>query len=177
MCAMPSKDTDPHPPLSRRGFVALATRAVLWMVGGAAAVGLGRYLSYSPSTARPTRFTLDVPEAYPSGARVVVPGAGAAVYRDAEGFFARSLTCGHLGCRVRPSQDGGFACPCHGSRFAAEGARLQGPAPRDLEGLALALDDRGRLVVDLSARVDSAWRLASTPPIQASTPRKGICRT
>jgi cytochrome b6-f complex iron-sulfur subunit len=118
-----------------------------------------------------------MPKAYPLGERVVVPAAGAAVHRDAGGFFARSLTCGHLGCRVRPSDDGGFACPCHGSRFAAEGARLQVPAPRDLEGLALALDDQGRLVVDLSGRVDSAWRLPPPPPIQARRSRKEACRT
>ena len=43
--------------------------------------------------------------------------------------------------------------------FARDGGRLQGPAPRDLEGVALALDEQGRLVLDLSSKVDPAWRL------------------
>lgn len=41
---------------------------------------------------------------------------------------ALSLTCTHLGCRVRPASSGGFACPCHGSRFAADGSLTAGPA-------------------------------------------------
>ncbi len=41
---------------------------------------------------------------------------------------ALSLTCTHLGCRVRPASSGGFACPCHGSRFAIDGERTFGPA-------------------------------------------------
>ena len=41
---------------------------------------------------------------------------------------ALSLTCTHLGCRVRPASSGGFACPCHGSRFAVDGKRTLGPA-------------------------------------------------
>jgi Rieske Fe-S protein len=41
---------------------------------------------------------------------------------------ALSLACTHLGCRVGPASSGGFACPCHGSRFASDGSRTAGPA-------------------------------------------------
>jgi cytochrome b6-f complex iron-sulfur subunit len=145
--------------LDRRGFLAAVTRALLWATAGATAVGLGRYLSYEPPDTKPHRFTLEPPEAYPTGARVVVPQAGVAVYRDDAGFFARLLTCGHLGCRVHLADDGGFACPCHGSQFTRDGARRAGPAPRDLDGAELSLDDQGRLVLDTSIRVDPVWRL------------------
>jgi Rieske Fe-S protein len=158
---MPSNDPDRSAPLGRRGFLALAARAVLWATGGAAAVGLSRYLSYEPAGEQPTRFTLEPPEAYPPGSRIEVAQAGAAVYRDAGGFFARSLTCGHLGCRVRAADDGGLACPCHGSRFSRDGSLQNGPAPRDLDGIRLTLDSQGRLVLDLTSRVDSSWRLPS----------------
>lgn len=176
MSAMTSIDPDRAASVGRRSFLALAAQAVFWLTGGAAAVGLSRYLSYEPARARPSRFTLDVPEAYPFPSRVVV-AAGAAVYHDEAGFFARSLTCAHLGCRVQPSDDGGFACPCHGSRFAHDGGRLRGPAPRDLEGVALAFDDKGRLVLDLSTTVDPAWRLPAGATVGRGSPstseRKG----
>jgi Rieske Fe-S protein len=50
---------------------------------------------------------------------------------------AFSLTCTHLGCRVERVSSGGFACPCHGSRFAADGSLVAGPAQRPLSRVAL----------------------------------------
>jgi Rieske Fe-S protein len=50
---------------------------------------------------------------------------------------ALSLTCTHLGCRVRPASFGGFACPCHGSRFTVDGRRTFGPARAPLSRAAL----------------------------------------
>jgi len=155
---MPSNDLE-NLPVRRRDFLALATRALLWLTGGATAVGLGRYLTYQLPAERPTRFTLEPPQAYSPGTRAVVADAGAAVYRDQSGYFARSLTCGHLGCRVHPSDDGGFACPCHGSQFSRDGARVHGPTAQDLDGVALSLDEQGRLVVDVASKVDPTWRL------------------
>jgi Rieske Fe-S protein len=45
---------------------------------------------------------------------------------------ALSLECSHLGCRIAPLPAGGFACPCHGSRFDADGRVTSGPARRPL---------------------------------------------
>jgi len=170
MTVTPSSVTDRVPPLERRGFLAVATRVLLWATGGAAAAALGRYLSYEPPSSRSSPITLEPAQSYPIGSRLVVAEAGAALFRDARGFFARSLTCVHLGCRVGESGDGGFSCPCHGSHFTREGARMSGPAGRDLDGLALRLDEQGRLVLDGSARVDSSWRLPA-PAAQAAGPR------
>ncbi|HQR46724.1 MAG TPA: ubiquinol-cytochrome c reductase iron-sulfur subunit [Thermoanaerobaculia bacterium] len=50
---------------------------------------------------------------------------------------AVSLACTHLGCRVAPSAGGGFLCPCHQSRYDAEGNPVQGPARRPLARVAL----------------------------------------
>lgn len=162
MRAMPSSGPDRGAALGRRGFLAIATRALLWATGGAAAAALGRYLSYEPPAVGPSQFTLEAPDAYPVGTRTLLTTAGAALYRDGGGFFARSLTCGHLGCRVRPADDGGFACPCHGSRFARSGDLVHGPAARDLEGIALSLDEQGRLVLDITSPVDAAWRFSAS---------------
>lgn len=56
-------------------------------------------------------------------------------------------TCPHLGCAVRwLREEGRFACPCHASSFAADGRRLAGPAPRDLDPLPSRVE-RGRILV------------------------------
>ncbi len=46
----------------------------------------------------------------------------------ADAPVALSLACTHLGCRVAVEPEGGFACPCHGSRFGRDGGRIAGPA-------------------------------------------------
>jgi nitrite reductase/ring-hydroxylating ferredoxin subunit len=73
----------------------------------------------------------------------VPPGQGAlmrrgmskvAVYRDMSGaVYQRSAICPHLGCVVQwNGTEKTWDCPCHGSRFAATGEVLNGPANRDL---------------------------------------------
>ena len=65
------------------------------------------------------------------GEAFVPPGRNVAVFRDAEGVFAVSTVCTHLGCIVKTGPEG-FDCPCHGSRFATDGSVTKGPAPRAL---------------------------------------------
>jgi len=57
-----------------------------------------------------------------------------AVYRDAAGALHEcSAACTHLGCIVQWNQsEKTWDCPCHGSRFDAEGHVINGPANRDL---------------------------------------------
>lgn len=50
-------------------------------------------------------------------------------------FIAYSLSCTHQGCIVVHQTNGTFHCPCHGSRFGADGAVLMGPAARPLDKL------------------------------------------
>jgi len=74
------------------------------------------------------------------------PGTGAiiregvrpvAAYRSEDGTVHRlSAICPHLKCVVHwnPGEKT-WDCPCHGSRFSAEGTLLNGPSPVDLERL------------------------------------------
>lgn len=57
-----------------------------------------------------------------------------ALYRDEEGtLFARTAVCPHKGCMIRwNSAEKSWDCPCHGSRFNAFGAVLNGPTIKDL---------------------------------------------
>ena len=73
----------------------------------------------------------DVP---PEGA-LVLPQQRVAVVREGGDFLAFDLTCTHLGCTVKATEQG-FSCPCHGSRFGRGGDVLKGPAPRALRRLA-----------------------------------------
>jgi glycine/D-amino acid oxidase-like deaminating enzyme/nitrite reductase/ring-hydroxylating ferredoxin subunit len=80
------------------------------------------------------------------------PGQGAiarigrkqiAAYRDDTGdLHIRSARCTHLGCIVGwNAADRAWECPCHGSRFAADGTLVQGPATADLADETSALTD------------------------------------
>jgi glycine/D-amino acid oxidase-like deaminating enzyme/nitrite reductase/ring-hydroxylating ferredoxin subunit len=58
--------------------------------------------------------------------------------RDASGALHEcSAVCPHMGCIVawNPAEKT-WDCPCHGSRFAADGALIAGPAENPLEGCA-----------------------------------------
>ncbi len=62
--------------------------------------------------------------------------------RSGGSVAAWSTTCPHLGCSVdRASSGKGFYCPCHDSSFDAEGKRVSGPSPRDLDSLATRIED------------------------------------
>jgi glycine/D-amino acid oxidase-like deaminating enzyme/nitrite reductase/ring-hydroxylating ferredoxin subunit len=74
-------------------------------------------------------------ELEPDEGRIVrVEGERLAVSRDAEGaLHAVSAVCTHLGCVVSWNDaEASWDCPCHGSRFAATGEVLQGPATTPL---------------------------------------------
>ena len=67
-----------------------------------------------------------------------------AIYLRWEGdrLQALNVVCPHAGCSVSVAPAGThFACPCHRSRFALDGARMEGPAPRGLDELETEVRD------------------------------------
>ena len=68
------------------------------------------------------------------GTVVEIDGEKTAVYADPAGeLSAVSAVCTHLGCTVEfNADDSTWDCPCHGSRFAANGVVIQGPAAVNL---------------------------------------------
>jgi menaquinol-cytochrome c reductase iron-sulfur subunit len=88
------------------------------------------------------------------------------LFREQETLYSISARCTHLGCTVQlakmPNAEGGFEfhCPCHGSKFRADGTNFAGPAPSPLPyyKLDLAADD-GQLILDMSESASKGWRL------------------
>jgi glycine/D-amino acid oxidase-like deaminating enzyme/nitrite reductase/ring-hydroxylating ferredoxin subunit len=79
-----------------------------------------------------------VDEIIPNTGAVIREGATkVAVFRDEAGELHRhSAVCTHLGCIVAWNKAAStWDCPCHGSRFAADGRVINGPASQDLKKL------------------------------------------
>ena len=111
---------------------------------------------YEPSK----KFKLGTPAQYPEGV-TFVPGHRLFVVRERNQFHVISAACTHLGCTVEWKAEGSqFDCPCHGSKFTADGERFAGPAPGGLPWYPLSLSGDGFLVVDSAKTVPSTYRFA-----------------
>jgi cytochrome b6-f complex iron-sulfur subunit len=65
-----------------------------------------------------------------------------------EGLMALYKVCVHLGCLYAwVDSTVRFECPCHGSKYQADGTYIEGPAPRDLDRFRVVITDgQGTLV-------------------------------
>ncbi len=148
---------DPEP-MPRRDFLGLAS---LWAAAAASLlslVGMLRLPKAAVLASPSKKFRVSLPESLPEGVPYIPPGRTAALFRDAKGLYAVSLVCTHLGCIVKPAT-AGFDCPCHGSRFAADGSVLKGPAPRPLPWFKMTGKD-GNYVVDEDVVVPQGTKVA-----------------
>lgn len=70
------------------------------------------------------------------GAIIEVDGERLGIYKDSEGNVHQiKPVCTHMGCTVNWNQaERSWDCPCHGSRFSADGSVLEGPAVKPLKG-------------------------------------------
>jgi Rieske Fe-S protein len=73
-------------------------------------------------------------DSLPKGQGTLLADERIALYRDEGGdLHAMSSVCPHRGCDVEWNGDEKvWDCPCHGSKFAADGAVLHGPATQPL---------------------------------------------
>jgi cytochrome b6-f complex iron-sulfur subunit len=74
----------------------------------------------------------DIPQAFPSG-RFWASNTD-------QGFLALYAVCTHLGCLPKwVDTSTRFECPCHGSKFEADGEYIEGPAPRGMDRFAVTI--------------------------------------
>ena len=128
-------------------------------------------VTYDP----PPAVKVGAPESFADGL-TYLPDHRVFIARDSKVFRAVSAVCTHLGCTVHAEEqqvasgaDGGtrphaqvrqFVCPCHGSRYGADGTNVSGPAPRPLTRYRLSLaPDDGQLVVDTVRDVGPGFSL------------------
>ena len=128
-----------HDCVSRRDFVARTGLAALAAV---TACGDG-VLSpgSSPQTDQQLAIAVgDFPGLATMGSLVKVGDLFAAKRTGANTFDAFYMVCTHAGCLTSITNAQRFDCPCHGSRFDANGDVVAGPARLPLTQLATSYD-------------------------------------
>ena len=149
---------DPEP-MPRRDWLGLSS---LWAMTGALVFGLIGMLRLPKAAvlASPSKkFKVTLPEALPAGEAFIPPNRAVAVFKDADGIYAVSTVCTHLGCLVKANAEG-FECPCHGSKFLADGTVARGPAPRALPWLKVTASG-GALIVDEDSTVPPGTKVTA----------------
>ena len=142
---------------ARRAFFLAGVGALAAATAGFAAATFRFLLPnvlYEPSR----RFTIGRPEDFPQGPPTFLPDRRIFVFNGAEGFYAISSVCTHLGCNVRKGGPG-FTCPCHGSQYDENGHVVHGPAPASLAWYEVSVTPRAQLLVDQDRLVKPDFRL------------------
>ncbi len=142
---------------TRRDFLNDVTLAALGIAGLGAAVVTYNFLSPNVLFEPPTTFRAGSPEQFPVNSVTFFQDQQVYIVRTADGFYAVSAVCTHLGCitQWKPEVEQ-IACPCHGSKFKRDGTKIEGPAPRPLPHFAIKLAGDGELVVDKLEMVKSS---------------------
>ena len=126
----------------------------LWSAASAAlfaVFGMIRLPKAAVIASPPKGFGVTLPENLATSEAFVPTGRTVSIFRDADGVYAISLVCTHLGCIVTPTATG-FECPCHGASFDRDGLVTKGPAPAGLPWLTVT-GSGDRLMVDEGAPV------------------------
>ena len=146
--------------VNRRRFLTLLAQSSVAAAAVAAVGQVVRFLSFEPPNTASNILPVGQPDSFFSNSLTYVAEARVYVGRDRGGMYAIDAVCTHLGCLVELAEEGGFICPCHDSRFDAQGQPETGPATKPLRYLPLWLDpEQGQLLVDRAKAVEPTARL------------------
>jgi cytochrome b6-f complex iron-sulfur subunit len=139
----------------RRDFTSLAASGVilgcLGVAGGAMLRQMFPRVLFEPSTS----FKAGYPDEYIIGevSEKWMKTQRVWIVRTESEIYALLGICTHLGCTPRwLGAESKFKCPCHGSGYYKDGVNFEGPTPRPLERVKVALADDGQIVVDTAVR-------------------------
>ena len=149
--------------VTRRGFIGWAIGVGTGFVALVAGIPLVGSVVATGATAAPGQYVrvatvADIPVGEPFGISFVeesqdaylysqLPHSVYAIKTSETDVAVYSPVCPHLGCQVFfDRQKKEFVCPCHGSVFSADGARVSGPTPRGLDTVPSKID-KGELLV------------------------------
>ncbi len=136
--------------IPRRDFLGLAWGGVTLLAAlGSGYVGLRFLSSQVEDSAFGTVITAGLVADFPPGSVTAFNNGRFYLVRGADGgFLALYHKCTHLACVVLWHEaEGQFYCPCHGSRFEADGKVLNRPATRSLHRFPVTIED-GDVLVD-----------------------------
>ncbi len=145
------------PRVTRRSFLSLAALGSFLVATATAVAGMLRLPKPAVLPGPVRRFKVGPAEQFSVGTETRFEKENFFVFRDGEGIYAISATCTHLGCTVARAAHG-FECPCHGSKFGANGKVQAGPAPRALPWLEVGRAADGQLVVYADNEVPAGTR-------------------
>jgi len=143
----------PADPERRKFFVKLGVGSIAVATLGTAVFGY-QYLSPNVLFEPSPIVNAGLPGEYEVNSVTFDPKYSIYIIRDAQGFYALSAICTHLGCITAWKPELNIiACPCHGSKFLKDGTKIAGPAPRPLPWLRMWVNDDGDLMVDRSTPI------------------------
>lgn len=144
-----SQKPQPESRMSRRDFFNEVAVGALGIAGLGATIVTYHYLSPNVLFEPSTTFRAGNPDLFPINSVTYIHDQQVYIVRTKEGFYAVAAVCTHLGCitQWKPEADQ-IACPCHGSKFKPDGAKIEGPAPRSLPHFSITLTADGELLVD-----------------------------
>lgn len=147
-----SSETQEKTGVTRRDFLGLASLGVAVLSSLAVLAGVFRMTKPNVHYEESLKFKIGRPENFPVGTVKKLDEKGVFIFSNDDGLHAISSVCTHLGCIVNVT-DWGFQCPCHGSRYNADGKVTGGPAPRSLSWLEIGQGIDGSLHVDAAKSV------------------------
>jgi cytochrome b6-f complex iron-sulfur subunit len=134
---------------TRREFLNEIAGSALGIAGLGSMVVTYQYLSPNVLFEPPTTFRAGNPDLYPIDSVTFLQEQQVYIVRTAQGFYAVSAVCTHLGCITQWKPElNQIACPCHGSKFSSDGTKIEGPAPAPLPHFSISLTADGELLVD-----------------------------
>lgn len=92
------------------------------------------------------------------------------LHNPGDGLVSLHKSCTHLDCLCGwDDQNRQFVCPCHGSRFAEDGAVLSGPAARALDRFVVQYADAaGEIVAETDPQTGAALPVPGAAPTDDS---------